>query len=63
MQRLSAENTNAREHRLTGDTLVYDCPNCEWGEVVVTDMMEDGTASCPDCGARYGLHVEQLIDG
>lgn len=59
MQRLTPENTNAREHRLTGDTLVYDCPNCEWGEVVITDMIEDEAGRCPDCGAAHALHAEE----
>ena len=28
-QRLTADNTNARGHRLVGDTLVFECPDCE----------------------------------
>lgn len=57
MARLTAENTNAWEHRIAGDTLVYDCDRCEFGEVVVTDMIEEGRGACLECGTCYELHV------
>lgn len=58
--RLTAENTNALAHRVTGDTLVYDCPNCEFGEVLITDLIEAADGKCLDCDARYRLYVEEL---
>ncbi|MDS0293414.1 hypothetical protein [Halogeometricum luteum] len=62
MSRLTAGNTNAFAHRIAGDSLVYDCPDCEFGEVLVTDLIESEDARCLDCGARYRLHVER-VDG
>ena len=62
MPRLTAENTNAFAHRIAGDSLVYDCPGCEFGEVLVTDLIESSDARCLDCGTRYRLHVERVDD-
>lgn len=58
--RLTGENTNAWGHRLVGDTLIYECPNCEWGEIPVTDMIEEAAGSCPDCEAAFELFVQQF---
>jgi len=55
---LTAENTNAIAHRIAGDSLVYDCPNCEYGEVPVTALIEDEDAQCLECDRRYQLYVE-----
>ncbi|KAB1192063.1 MULTISPECIES: hypothetical protein [Haloferax] len=55
---LTEENTNAFAHRIAGDSLVYECPNCEFGEVLVTELIEADDARCLDCGQRYRLHVE-----
>ena len=55
---LTAKNTNALAHRVSGDSLVYECPNCEFGEVVVTELIESDDARCLDCGTRYRLCVE-----
>jgi hypothetical protein len=60
MSGLTRENTNALAHRVAGDTLVYECPNCEYGEVPVAALIEDTDAGCLDCGARYELHVEAV---
>lgn len=60
MVELSAENTNAVAHRIAGDSLVYDCPNCEFGEVLVTALLEFDDARCLDCGIRYRLRVEPV---
>jgi DNA-directed RNA polymerase subunit RPC12/RpoP len=60
MIRLTAENTNAVAHRIAGDSLVYDCPNCEFGEVLLTELIESEDARCLDCGARFRLQVEQV---
>lgn len=57
---LSGENTNAFEHRIAGDSLVFRCPHCEYGEVFVTALIEDDDAGCLDCGRRYRLLVEEL---
>ncbi|MDS0298199.1 hypothetical protein NDI76_05550 [Halogeometricum sp. S1BR25-6] len=57
---MTAENTNAFAHRIAGDSLVYDCPDCEFGEVLVTDLIESDDARCLDCDARYRLHVERV---
>lgn len=62
MFKLTAENTNAVEHRLAGDTLVFECPNCEWGEVVVTAAIEGPGDACSDCGARFELFAERVGD-
>ncbi|SFR47125.1 hypothetical protein [Halogeometricum limi] len=62
MSQLTTENTNAFAHRIAGDSLVYDCPECEFGEVLVTDLIESSDARCLDCGARYRLHVERVDD-
>lgn len=59
MPGLTAENTNALAHRIAGDTLVYECPHCEYGEVPVAALIEDDDASCLDCGTRYELRVEE----
>jgi len=53
--RLTAENTNAWGHRIVGDTLVYECPDCEFGEVPVTDMIEEDAGTCLDCDAEFEL--------
>jgi hypothetical protein len=58
--RLTPDNTNAWGHRLVGDTLVFECPGCDYGEVPVTDMIEEDAGRCPDCGAAYELHVEAV---
>lgn len=62
MTQLTAENTNALAHRIAGDSLVYDCPNCEFGDVLVTALIERDDAACLDCGARYRLTVERVPD-
>lgn len=62
MSQLTAENTNAFAHRISGDSLVYDCPECEFGEVLVTELIESDDAQCLDCGARYRLHAERVQD-
>ncbi|WP_152042576.1 hypothetical protein [Salinigranum salinum] len=59
MIRLTAENTNAVAHRIAGDSLVYDCPDCEFGEVLVTELIESDDARCLDCGARFCLQIER----
>lgn len=63
MPRLTAENTNALAHRVAGDTLVYECPNCDYGEVPVAALLEDDTARCIDCRTRYALAVEAVEHG
>ena len=63
MPQLTAENTNALAHRVAGDSLVYDCPACEYGEVLVTALIEDEDARCLDCGTRYRLVVETTDTG
>ncbi|WP_411962788.1 hypothetical protein [Haloferax sp. YSMS24] len=55
---LTEENTNAFAHRIAGDSLVYECPNCEFGEVLLTELIESDDAHCLDCGTRYRLCVE-----
>jgi len=57
---LTGENTNAWGHRVVGDTLVFDCPDCEFGEVPVTDMIEEDAGACLDCGARFDLQVREV---
>ncbi|AFK18580.1 hypothetical protein E6P09_07320 [Haloferax mediterranei ATCC 33500] len=57
---LTEENTNAFEHRIAGDSLVYECPNCEFGEVLVTELIESDDARCLDCGTRYRLRIETV---
>ena len=59
MPQLSTENTNVLAHRVAGDTLMYDCPNCEHGEVPITDLIESPDAKCIGCERRYYLHVEE----
>lgn len=59
MPRLTPENTNSLAHRVAGDTLVYDCPNCDHGEVPVVALLEDDDARCLDCRTRYELTVEE----
>lgn len=59
MPQLSPDNTNALAHRVAGDSLVYECQNCEYGEVLVTDLIESTDARCLECGARYRLHVDE----
>lgn len=58
--RLTGENTNAWGHRVVGDTLVFECSGCEFGEVPVTEMIEDPPGRCPDCGSGYELRVEPV---
>ena len=60
MPGLTAENTNALAHRIAGDTLVYECPNCAYGEVPVAALIEDEDAGCLDCGTRYELRAEEV---
>jgi hypothetical protein len=48
--RLTGDNTNAWGHRVVGDTLVYESAECEYGEVAVTEMIEESAGRCPDCG-------------
>ncbi|WP_318570385.1 hypothetical protein [Salinigranum marinum] len=57
MVELTTENTNAVAHRIAGDSLVYDCPNCEFGEVLLTELIEREDAGCLDCEARFRLQV------
>lgn len=59
-ERLTSENTNAWGHRVVGDTLVLECPNCEFGEVPVTVLIEEDAGRCPDCEAAYALHVTEV---
>lgn len=56
---LSATNTNSLAHRVAGDSLMYDCPNCEYGEVPITALIESDDARCLDCGSQYRLLVEE----
>ena len=58
MPELTSENTNALAHRVAGDSLMYDCPNCEFGEVPITGLIESDEAACIECGHRYRLQVE-----
>ena len=55
---LTEENTNVFAHRIAGDSLVYECPNCEFGEVLLTELIESDDARCLDCDTRYRLCVE-----
>ena len=55
---LTEENTNAFAHRIAGDSLVYECPHCEFGEVLLTELIEADDAQCLDCGTRYRLSIE-----
>lgn len=59
MARLTVDNTNSWAHRIAGDTLVFACEQCDFGEVVVTDMIEEGRGRCLECGAGYELHVRE----
>lgn len=59
MPELSTENTNAFAHRIAGDTLVYDCPQCDYGEVPITGLIESDTSRCLDCSTEYRLFVER----
>lgn len=59
MPRLSPKNTNSLAHRVAGDSLMFDCPNCPHGEVPVLALIEDETARCLDCRTSYELHVEE----
>ena len=58
MPELTPENTNALAHRVAGDSLVYECPNCQYGEIFVTELIEADDARCLDCGRQYRLYVE-----
>jgi hypothetical protein len=60
MVQLSSDNTNAVAHRLANDSLVYECPNCEFGEVLVTTLIESDDARCLDCDTRYRLRIEPV---
>jgi hypothetical protein len=60
MTELTVENTNAVAHRIAGDSLVYECPNCPFGEVLVTALIEGDDARCLDCDTRYRLRVEPV---
>jgi uncharacterized protein (DUF983 family) len=59
MPQLTTENTNVLAHRVAGDTLMYECPNCAHGEVPIADLIERPDAKCIDCGRRYYLHAEE----
>jgi transcription elongation factor Elf1 len=59
MPLLTSENTNVLAHRVAGDTLTYECPNCDHGEVPVVDLIESADASCIDCGTTFYLYVEE----
>jgi uncharacterized Zn finger protein len=61
MVELTAENTNAVAHRIAGDSLMYDCPSCEFGEVPITELIESEDARCLDCGARFRVQVEPVV--
>jgi hypothetical protein len=61
MVELTAENTNAVAHRIAGDSLMYDCPNCPFGEVPITGLIESEDARCLDCGARFRLQIEPVV--
>lgn len=58
MPELSPENTNALAHRVAGDSLVFECPDCEYGEVPVVGLIEGDDAGCLECDTRYRLVVE-----
>jgi uncharacterized Zn finger protein len=60
MPTLSPDNTNALAHRIAGDSLVYDCQECEFGEVLITELIESDDARCLECGAAYRLTVERI---
>lgn len=60
MPRMTSENTNAIAHRVAGDSLVFECPNCDYGEVPVTELIESEDAACIDCRTQYTLHVEEV---
>lgn len=60
MHQLTSKNTNAVAHRIARDTLVYECPNCEFGEVPVSALVESERAACLDCGARYELLIRPV---
>lgn len=62
MTTLSSENTNVLAHRIAGDSLMYECPNCEFGEISVAALIEQSDAGCLDCGARYQLDVTEVVD-
>lgn len=57
MIHLTGERSNVEAHRLAGDTLVVACPSCEHGEIVVTDMLEDGLGRCIECGSAFQLFM------
>lgn len=59
-ERLTTDNTNSWGHRVVGDTLVVECLECEFGEIPVTDLIEEAPARCPDCEAGYELHVREV---
>ena len=61
-RQLTADNTNARGHRVVGDTLVFECEGCEFGEIPLTDLIEAPQANCPDCGAAYAVHLRRVDD-
>jgi hypothetical protein len=63
MTHLTAENTTVVGHRVAGDSLMFDCPDCEFGEVPLTALIERGAGRCLDCGARFRLRVERIDDG
>ena len=62
VSRLTADNTNAWGHRVVGDTLVVECPNCELGEIPVTDAIEEPAGRCPDCESGFELHLREVGD-
>jgi hypothetical protein len=63
MPRLDRENTNVLAHRVAGDSLLYECPACEYGTVPVVGLIEGDDAACIDCGRRYQLFVERVVEG
>jgi hypothetical protein len=60
MVQLTSENTNAVAHRFAGDSLMYDCPDCEYGEVPLVGLVRHDSAACLDCGQRFSFHVERV---
>ena len=59
MGQLTSDNTNAVAHRFAGDSLMYECPDCEYGEVPLAALVRDDSATCLDCGRQFRFHVER----
>lgn len=60
MAQLTSENTNAVAHRFAGDSLMYECPDCEYGEIPLAALVRGNDAACLDCGQRFEFHVERV---